>query len=207
MPTLENKIKQKTARIGVVGLGYVGLPLAVEYAAKGFETVGIEVDKNKVNAINAGKNYIDDVDNKVFAKVTKSGKLTAVSTYEEVGRLDVIFICVPTPFTANKEPDISYIVASTKEIAPRLRKGQMIILKSTTFPNTTEGYVQPILDESNLRVGKDYYLAFSPERIDPGNKKWNTSNTPTVVGGVTAECTRLACLVTQQAVSNVVAVS
>jgi len=207
MPTLENKIKQKTARIGVVGLGYVGLPLAVEYAAKGFETVGIEVDKNKVNAINAGKNYIDDVDNKVFARVTKSGKLTAVSTYEEVGRLDVIFICVPTPFTANKEPDISYIVASTKEIAPRLRKGQMIILKSTTFPNTTEGYVQPILDESNLRVGKDYYLAFSPERIDPGNKKWNTSNTPTVVGGVTAECTRLACLVTQQAVSNVVAVS
>ncbi|OGU25213.1 MAG: UDP-N-acetyl-D-glucosamine dehydrogenase [Ignavibacteria bacterium GWA2_54_16] len=207
MPSLENKIKQKTARIGVVGLGYVGLPLAVEYAAKGFETVGIEVDKNKVNAINAGKNYIDDVDNKVFAKVTKSGKLTAVSTYEEVGRLDVIFICVPTPFTANKEPDISYIVASTKEIAPRLRKGQMIILKSTTFPNTTEGYVQPILDESNLRVGKDYYLAFSPERIDPGNKKWNTSNTPTVVGGVTAECTRLACLVTQQAVSNVVAVS
>ena len=207
MPSLENKIKQKTARIGVVGLGYVGLPLAVEYAAKGFETVGIEVDKNKVNAINAGKNYIDDVDNKVFARVTKSGKLTAVSTYEEVGRLDVIFICVPTPFTANKEPDISYIVASTKEIAPRLRKGQMIILKSTTFPNTTEGYVQPILDESNLRVGKDYYLAFSPERIDPGNKKWNTSNTPTVVGGVTAECTRLACLVTQQAVSNVVAVS
>src|SRR3989339_624150 len=205
MPTLENKIKQKTARIGVVGLGYVGLPLAVEYAAKGFETVGIEVDKNKVNAINAGKNYIDDVDNKVFARVTKSGKLTAVSTYEEVGRLDVIFICVPTPFTANKEPDISYIVASTKEIAPRLRKGQMIILKSTTFPNTTEGYVQPILDESNLRVGKDYYLAFSPERIDPGNKKWNTSNTPTVVGGVTAECTRLACLVTQPAGSHVVA--
>lgn len=207
MPSLENKIKQKKARIGVVGLGYVGLPLAVEYAAQGFETVGIEVDKNKVNAVNAGKNYIDDVDNKVFAKVTKSGKLTAVSTYDDVSKLDVIFICVPTPFTANKEPDITYIVAATKEIAPRLRKGQMIILKSTTFPNTTEGYVQPILDESKLRVGKDYYLAFSPERIDPGNKKWNTSNTPTVVGGVTPECTRLACLVTQQAVTNVVAVS
>ncbi len=207
MPSLENKIKQKKARIGVVGLGYVGLPLAVEYAAKGFETVGIEVDTNKVSAVNAGKNYIDDVDNKSFAKVTKSGKLRAVTTYEGVGKLDVIFICVPTPFTANKEPDISYIVASTREIATRLRKGHLIILKSTTFPNTTEGYVQPILDESKLRVGKDYYLAFSPERIDPGNKKWNTSNTPTVVGGVTAECTRLACLITQQAVAKVVAVS
>lgn len=207
MPTLENKIKQKKARIGVVGLGYVGLPLAVEYAAKGYDTVGIEVDKNKVTAINAGKNYIDDVDNKVFTKVTKSGKLKAVSTYDDVGKLDVIFICVPTPFTANKEPDISYIVASAKEIAQRLRKGQMIILKSTTFPNTTEGYVQPILDAAKLRVGKDYYLAFSPERIDPGNKKWTTSNTPTVVGGVTAECTRLACLITQQAVAKVVAVS
>lgn len=207
MPSLETKINNKKARIGVVGLGYVGLPLAVEYAAKGFDTVGIEVDTHKVNAINAGKNYIDDVDNKVFAKVTKSGKLTAVASYEGVGKLDVIFICVPTPFTANKEPDISYIVASAKEIAPRLRKGHMIILKSTTFPNTTEGYVMPILDEAGLKVGKEYYLAFSPERIDPGNKKWNTSNTPTVVGGVTAECTRLACLVTQQAVSKVVPVS
>ena len=207
MPSLENKIKQKKTRIGVVGLGYVGLPLAVEYAAKGFETVGIEVDTNKVNAINTGKNYIDDVDNKVFAKVTKSGKLRAAATYDDVGKLDVIFICVPTPFTANKEPDISYIIASAKEIAPRLRKGHLIILKSTTFPNTTEGYVQPILDASKLRVGKDYFLAFSPERIDPGNKKWGTCNTPTVVGGVTPECTRLACLITEQAVSKVVPVS
>ena len=207
MPSLETKIKNKTARIGVVGLGYVGLPLAVEYAAKGFETVGIEVDQKKVDAINTGKNYIDDVDNKVFAKVTKNRKLTAVSNYEGVGKLDVIFICVPTPFTANKEPDITYIVASTKEIAPRLRKGHLIIIKSTTFPNTTEGYVQPILDGRKLKVGRDYYLAFSPERIDPGNKRWNTSNTPTVVGGVTPECTRLACLVTRQAVDKVVPVS
>ena len=207
MPTLEKKINEKTARIGVVGLGYVGLPLAVEYAAKGFETVGIEVDANKVNAINAGKNYIDDVDNKVFAKVTKSGMLTAVQTYEGVGKLDVIFICVPTPFTPNKEPDISYIVASANEIGPRLRKGQLIVLKSTTFPNTTEGYVQPILEKTGLKTGKDFYLAFSPERIDPGNKKWTTANTPTVVGGVTPECTRLACLVTAQAVATVVPVS
>ena len=207
MPTLENKIKQKKARIGVVGLGYVGLPLAVEFAAKGFQTLGIEVDENKVKAVNAGKNYIDDVDNKVFAKVTKNGMLKAASNYEDVAKLDVIFICVPTPFTPNKEPDISYIVAASKEIASRLRKGQLIVLKSTTFPNTTEGYVQPILEKSGLRTGKDYYLAFSPERIDPGNKKWSTKNTPTVVGGVTVECTKLACLVTEQVVAKVVPVS
>ena len=207
MNSLERKIRNKKARIGVVGLGYVGLPLAVEYAAKGFETLGIEVDETKVNAVNSGKNYIDDVDNKVFARVTKSGMLKAATNYDAVAKLDIIFICVPTPFTPNKEPDISYIVASAKEIAPRLRKGHLIILKSTTFPNTTEGYVQPILEQSKLKTGKDYYLAFSPERIDPGNKKWTTTNTPTVVGGVTTECTRLACLATEQVVTRVISVS
>jgi UDP-N-acetyl-D-glucosamine dehydrogenase len=207
MNALEKKIVQKKARIGVVGLGYVGLPLAVEFASQGFETHGIELDMKKVEAINAGRNYIADVDNKVFAKVTRNRTLTAKASYADVGDLDVIFICVPTPFTANKEPDISYIVASAKEIAPRLRKGHLIILKSTTFPNTTEGYVQPILEATGLKVGKDFYLAFSPERIDPANKKWTTANTPTVVGGVTPECTRLACLVTSQAVSIVVPVS
>ncbi|MCX6143031.1 MAG: nucleotide sugar dehydrogenase [Ignavibacteriales bacterium] len=207
MNTLEKKIAQKKARIGVVGLGYVGLPLAVEFAAQGFETVGIEVDKKKVNAINSGRNYIADVDDRVFAKVTKSGMLKAAADYDDVPKLDVIFICVPTPFTPNKEPDISYIVASAREIAPRLRKGQLIILKSTTFPNTTEGYVLPILEESKLKTGEDYYLAFSPERIDPGNKKWTTANTPVVVGGVTPECTRLACLATSQITPKVVPVS
>lgn len=207
MNALERKIRNKKARIGVVGLGYVGLPLAVEYAAKGFETLGIEVDEKKVNAVNSGKNYIDDVDNKVFARVTKSGMLKAAANYDAVAKLDIIFICVPTPFTPNKEPDISYIIASAKEIALRLRKGHLIILKSTTFPNTTEGYVQPILEQSKLKTGKDYYLAFSPERIDPGNKKWTTTNTPTVVGGVTTECTRLACLATEQVVTRVIPVS
>jgi UDP-N-acetyl-D-glucosamine dehydrogenase len=207
MNTLEKKIVEKKARIGVVGLGYVGLPLAVEYAAKGFETIGIEVDENKVASINNGKNYIDDVDDKIFTKVTKSGKFSAVSAYDGVGKLDIIFICVPTPFTPNKEPDISYIVSATNQIAPRLRKGQLIVLKSTTFPNTTEGYVQPIFEKAGFKTGKDYYLAFSPERIDPGNKKWTTKNTPTVVGGVTAECTRLACLATEQVVAQVIPVS
>jgi UDP-N-acetyl-D-glucosamine dehydrogenase len=207
MKALEKKISQKKARIGVVGLGYVGLPLAVEFASKGFETLGIEVDAKKVKAINSGRNYIADVDDKVFAKVTKSGMLKAAANYNDIAKLDVIFICVPTPFTPNKEPDISFIVAAAKEIAPRLRKEQLVILKSTTFPSTTEQHVQPILEESNLKTGEDYYLAFSPERIDPGNKKWSTANTPVVVGGVTPECTRLACLVTSQITPKVVPVS
>ena len=207
MNTLEQKIIRKQARIGVVGLGYVGLPLAVEFASRGFETLGIEVDAKKVAAINAGRNYIADVDDKVFARVTKSGLLKAAGDYGDVAKLDVIYICVPTPFTPNKEPDITFIVASAKQIAPRLRKGQLIILKSTTFPNTTEGYVLPILEESKLKTGVDYYLAFSPERIDPGNKKWTTANTPVVVGGVTPECTRLACLATSQITQKVVPVS
>jgi UDP-N-acetyl-D-glucosamine dehydrogenase len=207
MNALEKKIAQKKARIGVIGLGYVGLPLAVEFASKGFETLGIEVDAKKVKAINSGHNYIADVDDKVFARVTKSGMLKAAADYSDIPKLDVIYICVPTPFTPNKEPDISYIVASVKEIAPRLRKGHLVILKSTTFPSTTERYVQPLLEESNLKTGKDYFLAFSPERIDPGNKKWTTANTPVVVGGVTTECTRLACLVTAQITPKVVPVS
>lgn len=204
---LEKKIKSKKARIGVVGLGYVGLPLAVEFASKGFQTVGIDVDPSKVEAINSGKNYIDDVDEKVFSKAVKKGLLSARSDYECVNSLDIIYICVPTPFTANKEPDISYIIAAAEGIAKKLRKGHLIILKSTTFPGTTENHVQPILEKSGLKVGRDFNLAFSPERIDPGNKKWTTANTPIVVGGVTPECTRLACLASQQVVSKVIPVS
>ena len=200
--SLATKIRQKKARIGVIGLGYVGLPLAVEYASKGFRTVGIETDKAKVDAVNAGKNYIEDVETKALRRAVKRGLLTAMTDYGYVASLDVLFICVPTPFTANKEPDISYIVSATEQIAPRLRKEHLVILKSTTFPNTTEGHVRPILEKTGLKVGKDFYLAFSPERIDPGNKRWTTANTPIVVGGVTPECTKLACLITQKVVSK-----
>jgi UDP-N-acetyl-D-glucosamine dehydrogenase len=204
---LPDKIKSRKARIGVVGMGYVGLPLAVEFAANGFETVGIDLDASKVKSIQDGKNYIADVQDKVFSSVVKKRLLTAENTYNTVSSLDVIFICVPTPFTDNKEPDISFILAASKEISKKLRKGQLIILKSTTFPNTTEGYVLPILEQSGLKVGTDFYLAFSPERIDPGNKQWNTSNTPIVVGGVTPHCTRVACLATEQVVEKVFPVS
>jgi UDP-N-acetyl-D-glucosamine dehydrogenase len=205
--SLPDKIKSRKARIGVVGLGYVGLPLAVEFASKGFATVGIDLDASKIRSIRAGKNYIDDVENKIFSRVIKKGLFTAAESYDAVASLDVIFICVPTPFTENKEPDISFILASATEISKRLRKGQLIILKSTTFPNTTEGYVLPILEKSGLKLGTDFFLAFSPERIDPGNKHWNTSNTPIVVGGVTPQCTAYACMVTKQIVDKVFPVS
>lgn len=204
---METRIREKRSRIGVVGLGYVGLPLAVEFADKGFDTLGIDVDTGKVERINRGENYIEDIPDDRFAQCFKSGRLKATTTYERVSELDVLFICVPTPFTENKEPDVSFIVDSTKEIAKGLRSEHLIILKSTTFPETTEGVVQPILEKTGLKAGKDFHLAFSPERIDPGNKKYTTANTPVVVGGLTAKCTELACLINSQIIQQVVPVS
>jgi UDP-N-acetyl-D-glucosamine dehydrogenase len=204
---LKEKIQKKSAAIGVIGLGYVGLPLAVEYAAKGFRTVGIDVDQRKVDSVNSGKNYIDDVDSEVLTGLVKRGRLSARSDYGCIPSLDVILIAVPTPFTKSKEPDISFILAATEGIEKGLRTGQLIILKSTTFPSTTEAHVLPILEKRGLKVGKDYFLAFSPERIDPGNKKFKTANTPVVVGGVTKACTELACLATEQVVSKTIPVS
>ena len=204
---IEQRLTDRSAKIGIVGLGYVGLPLAVEYANKGFSVVGIDVDGRKVSKINFGENYIQDVDDQTLKKVVKEGRLSASTTYDLVPELDAIYICVPTPFNVNKDPDISYIVASAEGIAPGLRKGQVIILKSTTFPGTTEEHVQPILEKTGLRVGKDFYLAFSPERIDPGRTDFTTANTPVVVGGVTPQCTKMAALVIQQAVEKVHKVS
>ncbi|MCR4417447.1 MAG: nucleotide sugar dehydrogenase [Ignavibacteria bacterium] len=207
MKNLEQKIKSKKAVIGVVGLGYVGLPLAVEFALKGFKTIGIDLSKWKVEKINKGENYIQDVNDKDLEKVVKKGLLTAYDNYTLIPEIDVIYICVPTPFTENKDPDITFIEQAAEEISKGLRKDHLVILKSTTFPNTTEGVVQPILEKSGLKVGKDFYLAFSPERIDPGNKIWTTKNTPVVVGGVTKKCTELAALANSQIIEKVVKVS
>ncbi len=207
MDFLKEKIIKKKAKVGVVGIGYVGLPLAVEYASKGFKTIGIDVDTGKVEKLNKGESYILDVDSKRLKKLVRSGKLSAVDNYSCVGTLDVIFICVPTPFKENKEPDISHILNSAEEISKKMRPGQLIILKSTTFPTTTEKYVLPILEKSGLKVGLDFFLAFSPERIDPGNKKWTIANTPVIVGGVTQRCTELAELVIKQVSKNVHRVS
>jgi UDP-N-acetyl-D-glucosamine dehydrogenase len=205
--TLEEKLRSKQARIGVVGLGYVGLPLAVEFALKGFSTIGIDLDKRKIDSLASGKNYIQDIRDEEVALVVKNGILRAQAGYSNSDQLDVIYICVPTPFTENKEPDISFIKSAAESIAKKLRIGQLIILKSTTYPNTTEGLVLPILEATGKKVGKDFFLAFSPERIDPGNKKFSTANTPIVVGGVTPDCTRLAVLANEQVIAKVIPVS
>jgi UDP-N-acetyl-D-glucosamine dehydrogenase len=204
---LLRRIEDGTAVIGVVGLGYVGLPLALEFSRKGHRTIGIDLSAEKVKSLSAGKNYIQDLDDAEVKAVVKSGHLSASTSFAAVKDCDVIYICVPTPFTANKDPDISHIVDSAREIAARLRPGQLVILKSTTFPGTTEKYVKPILDETGLKCGVDYFLAFSPERIDPGNQKWTTANTPVVVGGVSPACTRLAVSINARIINTVVPVS
>lgn len=205
---LMTKILDGRMIVGVVGLGYVGLPLALEFARSGIRTVGVDVSAEKVASLNAGKNYIQDLDNAEVRHVVKSTKmLTASRDFSALSECDVIYVCVPTPFTANKDPDISHIVHATKEIARTLRKGQLVILKSTTFPGTTEKYVKPLLDATKLMCGRDYFLAFSPERIDPGNATWTTHNTPVVVGGVTSACTDLAIAVNRRIIDEVVPVS
>ncbi|TNE68876.1 nucleotide sugar dehydrogenase [bacterium] len=204
---LEEKLHAKTATIGIIGLGYVGLPLAVEFAKNGYKTIGLDVSEPKVALLNAGKNYIGDVKDEDLAQVVADKSFYATTDYSKAKEIDVLYICVPTPITAYKDPDLSYIISATEAIQPHLRKDHLVILKSTTFPNTTEGYVQPILDKMGLKVGEDYFLAFSPERIDPGNTQWTTANTPIVVGGVTPRCTELASLSMRQVVGVIHEVS
>ncbi|MDI6840304.1 MAG: nucleotide sugar dehydrogenase [bacterium] len=204
---LEQKIIEKKAKIGVVGLGYVGLPLALHFTKKGFKVLGFDIKKMRVNLVNEGKSYIEDAPEAELKKEVASGRLSATGDYDRIRECDAIQICVPTPMNPNKEPDISYIVATSKEIQKRLHKNQLIILKSTSFPETTDKVVLPILEKSGLKVGEDFYLAFSPERIDPGNKKFTIGNTPTVVGGVTRECTKLAVLLYKSVLDNVIPVS
>ncbi|MFN3762607.1 MAG: nucleotide sugar dehydrogenase [Anaerolineae bacterium] len=191
--TLSSRISSRTARVAVIGLGYVGLPLAVAFARAGFPVVGVDVDERKVAALNAGRSYIGDVSDEDLRPHVASGRLRATTDYDVLREADGIFICVPTPYDAQRAPDLSFIRAAAEGIRPRLRPGQLVVLQSTTYPGTTEEVVQPILEASGLRAGVDFYLAFSPERIDPGNKQWSAYNTPKVVGGVDPESTRLAC--------------
>ncbi|HDN79837.1 MAG TPA: nucleotide sugar dehydrogenase [Chloroflexi bacterium] len=198
MQTMEEKILSRTAHIGVVGIGYVGLPLAVGFAKRGFKVSGIDVDTRKVDFINRGRSYIGDVSDEEVAPLVRAGKLSATTDYDVVRETDVIFICVPTPFDEMKTPDLSYVIAAARSIAPRLHRGHLVILQSTTYPGTTEEVVQPILENSGLKAGQDFYLAFSPERINPGDREHTVENTPKVVGGVTPYCTELAALVLAQ---------
>jgi len=189
---LQDKIANRTANVAVIGLGYVGLPLATAFARAGFRTIGMEVNQSKVDSIVAGQSYIPDVPDDELAPHIESGRLTATSDYDVLREADAIFICVPTPYDAQRAPDLSYIRAASYGIRPRMKPDQLIVLQSTTYPGTTEEVVQPILEKSGLKAGEDFYLAFSPERIDPGNKQWSAYNMPKVVGGITPECTQLA---------------
>lgn len=189
---LQTKIDEGTARVCVIGLGYVGLPLAVGFARVGFPVVGLDVDERKIKALRQGISYIQDVKSEEVAALVSNGKLIATDDYEVLRQVDAVFICVPTPFDTMKAPDLSFIIKAAEGILPRLQVGQLIILQSTTYPGTTEEVVLPILERSGLKAGQDFHLAFSPERINPGDKAYGVHNTPKVVGGLTPRCTELA---------------
>ncbi len=193
MSILKEKIQNKTATLGVCGLGYVGLPLAVEKAKAGFKVLGFDVQESKVKMVNDGVNYIGDVVNEDLEAIVKSGNLRATTDFSAVASCDCVCIAVPTPLDRHQQPDISYVKASTESIAPYLHKDMLIVLESTTYPGTTEELLKPILENaSGLKCGEDFFLAFSPERVDPGNLIYKTKNTPKVVGGCTPKCTEIA---------------
>jgi UDP-N-acetyl-D-glucosamine dehydrogenase len=191
---LYEKIQLKKAVLGVIGLGYVGLPLAVEKAKSGYKTIGFDIQINKVEMVNKGINYIGDVISEDLMTIVKSGMLRATSNFSEVANADAVCIAVPTPLDEHQQPDISYVKASAESIVPYMHKDMLIVLESTTYPGTTEELLKPILEKSGLKCGVDFYLAFSPERVDPGNLIYKTKNTPKVVGGVTKKCTDIAAL-------------
>jgi UDP-N-acetyl-D-glucosamine dehydrogenase len=199
---LEDKIRARTARVGIVGLGYVGLPLAVEFARAGFSVTGIDISQDKTRRVNAGDSYIGDIPSATLGPLVESRKLTATTDFSAVLELDTINICVPTPLRKTKDPDMSFIVSSCQEIARHFHAGTLVILESTTYPGTTDEVVLPMLSRSGLEVGRDFFLCFSPERVDPGNPKFQTSNIPKVVA-----CTEMGRLFYSQALQHVVPVS
>ena len=189
---LLEKINDRSAVVGIVGLGYVGLPLAVEFAKAGYKTIGFDVQAKKVDAVNAGHNYIGDIVGDTLKQMVESGKLSATSDFSFIRGVDAVAICVPTPLDKYQQPDISYVKGSTESVAQHVHPGMVIILESTTYPGTTEELLKPILEAGGLKCGEDFYLAFSPERVDPGNKQYKTKNTPKVVGGVGKDSTEVA---------------
>ena len=201
MTKIKEKLLNKTATLGVVGLGYVGLPLAVEKAKVGYHVIGFDVQREKVDMVNAGQNYIGDVVNEDLNALVVSGFLKATSDFSEAAMCDCVCICVPTPLDKHQQPDISYVKASTESLVPYLHKDMLVVLESTTYPGTTEELLKPILETSGLTCGKDFYLAFSPERVDPGNLIYKTKNTPKVVGGVTPACTDIAATLYENVLS------
>jgi UDP-N-acetyl-D-glucosamine dehydrogenase len=204
---LKEKIRTRQLAVGVIGLGYVGLPLAVEFALHGFKVTGFDVDAWKVGEISAGRSYIGDVKTADVAKTVAGGALRATTDMSKLHEMDVVDICVPTPLRKTRDPDLSYVVQAVEAVKAQLRRGQLVILESTTYPGTTDEVVQPALEEQGLKAGRDFFLAFSPERVDPGNTKYSTKTIPKVVGGVNRESTELAAALYGSIIDTVVPVS
>ena len=204
---LAQLIQSRRVRVGIIGLGYVGLPLAVEFAKAGLHVTGIDIDAEKVKAINAGRSYIQDVPSGEVARLIREGRLTATENFAALAELDAVSICVPTPLRKTKDPDVSMIMSAMKEVAQHLHAGMLIVLESTTYPGTTEEMVRPEVERQGLSVGREVFLAFSPERVDPGNPTYHTKNTPKIIGGCTPACTQLAVALYTLAVDRVIPVS
>jgi UDP-N-acetyl-D-glucosamine dehydrogenase len=204
---LKDKIETRTARVGIVGLGYVGLPLAVEFAKAGFHVTGIDLQQSRVDRLMRGESYVQDVSSSDVAQLVKAHRFDSTSDFSIVRELDTINICVPTPLRKTKDPDMSYIVSAADEIAKYFHPGLLVILESTTYPGTTDELLLPTFEKHGLRVGEDFFLCFSPERVDPGNPVYQTSNTPKVVGGITSACTEMGKVFFSQALQHVVPVS
>src|SRR5438105_3709794 len=204
---LETKIKSRQARFGVIGLGYVGLPLGLALAEAGFDVTGVDIDTNRVSAIKAGRSYITDISDKELQTAIDRKTFRATCDLSEIGNLDAVSICVPTPLRKTKDPDMSYVISAADAIAKELRPGQLVILESTTYPGTTEELVLPTLEAGGLKVGQDFFLAYSPERVDPGNPNFSTKDIPKVIGGVTPRCAQLAAILYGSAMKTIVPVS
>jgi UDP-N-acetyl-D-glucosamine dehydrogenase len=205
--TLRRRIADRSARIGIVGLGYVGLPTAVAFAESGFEVVGIDIDEKRCAGVNEGRSHIEDVEATNVARLVRSGRLRAVTTVMDAGELDIIDVCVPTPLDKSREPDIAAVMTAIGAIGATAHAGQLVILTSTTYPGTTIELLQPVIEAAGLSVGRDVFIAFSPERIDPGNTAFHMRNTPRIVGGVTANCTAVATDLLVTVVDQVIPVS
>ena len=201
------RVQERERPIGIVGLGYVGLPLVMEFARAGFRVLGFDVSKGAVEGLNAGRSHVQDVPSADLAAFVKSGKFAATTDLARLNEPDVVSICVPTPLSKTKDPDVSYVLAATNSVKQTLRRGQLIVLESTTYPGTTRELMLPALEAAGLTVGEDVFLAFSPERVDPGNPIWNTKNTPKVVGGITDTCRRVTMAVYQPAIERLVPMS
>jgi UDP-N-acetyl-D-glucosamine dehydrogenase len=201
------KAKDRSAVFGIVGLGYVGLPLAMELVRAGFRVLGFDISKRVVDALNAGRSHIQDIASDTLAKAVAAGKFSATTDLSRLSEPDAISIAVPTPLSKTKDPDVSYVLSATESIKKTLRRGQLVILESTTYPGTTRELMLPALESTGLKVGEDFFLAFSPERVDPGNPKYNTRNTPKVVGGITPNCLQVTVALYEPAIERVVSVT